>query len=377
MAIFDQHELESRVSYSGSYTSDLVLGTILGTKVGVSASIYNAQRTIVGSKIDGFLSASATNTFQKWQLSTWFNLKNARQSAGVVNHTFISSDETYLDSMMPDILTIAATNADYIFSSSLGITGDADLGLRGFPAGTGAMVVLRKTSPWFQEFPFQTKHKNSVRLLRQGRKLLFVTASMTDLVGIAFEDSDGVATFPLDISSSIPHTDFLVGNISDQFDIADSANKLLPLSIEEIKKSFFGIGDGLNLRLNTATTYPRYKYMPKWLYVLLPTNQFLAGPVYRGFKFGILNANPINPSFAFRHNHYGHFRDILEQPKYSAFFLANGTVNFPVSIQFLSGTSIAASASVYQSSSTPTSFNAKDSGIYDFHYRAGQPFFDT
>ena len=71
---------------------------------------------------------------------------------------------------------------------------------------------------------------------------------------------------------------------------------------------------------------------------------------------------------------------MLEQRSYSKFFTTdNANVvesQGAISISFLSGTTDADRAAVYLTASSPTSFNAKDSGIYDGNYRSGQPFFD-
>ena len=39
-----------------------------------------------------------------------------------------------------------------------------------------------------------------------------------------------------------------------------------------------------------------------------------------GFRYGLINTEPMNTSAVFRHDHYGHFRDMLEQRPYTRFF---------------------------------------------------------
>jgi hypothetical protein len=84
----------------------------------------------------------------------------------------------------------------------------------------------------------------------------------------------------------------------------------------------------------------------------------------------------------FRRNKFGQPRDMLEQRQLSKFFVADPTTgktavtSGPVVIQFVSGTTSWQRARTYATASLETSFNKKDSGIYDYEYRSGQPFFD-
>lgn len=102
-------------------------------------------------------------------------------------------------------------------------------------------------------------------------------------------------------------------------------------------------------------------------------------PIVSQWGYGIYNAIPTFSKMIFKRNHFGHFRDILEQRPYTKFLLASkrSTVQqAAVNINFVSGTLAYQRARDYLTASNP-SYNPTDSGQFDFEYKAGQPFFDN
>lgn len=103
-------------------------------------------------------------------------------------------------------------------------------------------------------------------------------------------------------------------------------------------------------------------------------------PKPQGFRYGIMNVTPQSTRCVFNRNHYGQFRDMLEQRQSSKMLLGNSlstTVDSPVRVTFLSGSTAYDRAIVYLTASSPTDFNPRDSGAYDYEYRSGMPFFDN
>lgn len=374
MTTFDQFEIDLAASLSGSMTSNVFVGSALTSSIVTSSTIYNTNRVLFGDKWGGVYSASLTNqVVSKWRYSDWHSYRYNRVIAG--SNRFMICQETgkfYLDSIMPDIVSIAAQNSDYIYSSST-YKGDADLQAPGFPLNQAATVVVRKTSPWFQAFPFQTQYKNLGRQLQQGRLLTISTGSAVSLGGISFEDANNDIFTIQDISSSNPSVEF--ENPGAYFE--DQSPVLMVLPIELTRKTFFCFGDGLEPRGNPFGTSAsaRYRQLPLYTIRHFPDPYFLAGPIFRGFRYGALNANPVTPNFIYSRTHFGQMRDLIEAPPYSA-FLQDATQTYAVDITFISSSSAYASASLYASASSPTTFNLYDSGIYDIRARSGQPFSD-
>lgn len=101
------------------------------------------------------------------------------------------------------------------------------------------------------------------------------------------------------------------------------------------------------------------------------------GAIPRGWKYGLYSALPNNTQCVYRLGKFGQFRDILEQRILTA--TNNTTITkdlfFPIEIGFISSSTIYNQAIDYVTATNPD-YNPYDSGIYDYYYRSGQPFFD-
>ena len=178
-----------------------------------------------------------------------------------------------------------------------------------------------------------------------------------------------------------------------------SGGSFISPSVRDFNKTYFGFGRGLDVDLS------EYQYggklsdtlggrrlgkgiLPEFrdfsVYDMYGTPDActvrLYGPEIRGWKYGIYNGVPTATSVVHRFGKYGQLRDMLEQRQYTAVLdTRNGgtATQFPIDVSFVSGTNVAASASIYESATDTVSFNPFDSGIYDRHYRAGRPFYDT
>ena len=190
-------------------------------------------------------------------------------------------------------------------------------------------------------------------------------------------------------------------------------------NIKDFNKVFYGFGNGFNLQLDdvfydynqveiqgrptdpgldlrkNAPEFLNYSFIrndtPTGLQstdeLIFPGNPVesirLYGPILRGFRYGLINANPTNLKTVFRRDRFGQFRDMLEQKPYTKIFLPPGNENVnsnvlsaPISVVFVTGSTAYARAQIYASASAPTDFNPTDSGIYDYECKSGQPFFD-
>lgn len=90
-----------------------------------------------------------------------------------------------------------------------------------------------------------------------------------------------------------------------------------------------------------------------------------------GYKYGCYWPTPVGTHCYFRRNKFGQMRDMMEQRPYTKFYdpIAGTPLAAAVTAVFTSGTQ------VWLTSSNPD-LNTRDSGIYDFEGKSGQPFAD-
>lgn len=159
---------------------------------------------------------------------------------------------------------------------------------------------------------------------------------------------------------------------------------------------FFGFGSFMNKFVGGVKSYPGTNANGNAVYWNYNGNtSYLAGDPYanfstyqytvtsgafvgyrcRGYKYGVYKPIPDYSTAVFRSNHYGQFRDILEQRQYTNYFGSIGTSNAQSILGAVVNVSFSSTSSYGVTSSTP-SLNPKDSGIYDTQCRSGQPFFD-
>lgn len=173
----------------------------------------------------------------------------------------------------------------------------------------------------------------------------------------------------------------------------------------ELYKTFYGFGDGIDLDLSEISHGEKYKNIGKAnglvsfrdiSYYTMYKNRVLNssgiatpyayeiaqirlhGPVLRGWRYGLFSGLISSSKLYFRRGKFGQFRDMLEQRPFTQFLNRGASISnklFPVDITFITGSEIYSQAKDYVSATNP-SYNPYDSGIYDYHYRSGQPFTD-
>jgi hypothetical protein len=284
--------------------------------------------------------------------------------------------------------------------------------------GVGTNVADRT---WFGSFPFQNTYKHINRVLEpsfyRSKILCPGTESNTELpsgivtyganwgypssslatveVIIPKKPYDGLLNEGLGATEPVRYTLIDVsGSVNTSEEFYGSGSYLYPPMTDgffgdhegvkkphqkQLTKLFFGFGDNhQGVPLVNAVTSSRHNN------TFGVINGFYASSVdIRGWRYGALNGFPQYTSCVFRSSRYGQFRDMMEQRKFSKFFDPDGftadgknngkkgSMEAVISIRFVSGSDAAVTAS------NPTLLNPNDSGIYDFEYRSGQPFYDV
>lgn len=194
--------------------------------------------------------------------------------------------------------------------------------------------------------------------------------------------------------------DFLPHYLNPLYSPMQNAKYCKPTNYD-YNKCFFGYGDGFSLDLTNwqygglldvgkkGKTPSFLDWSPYDVYGHVDVPQFnLYGPQIRGWKYGLYGGVNISTNAIYRRGRYGQFRDRLEQRIFTKYITMNGTnpytypISFekmtsdgPINVTFVTGTLIYSQSVDYVTATNP-SYNPYDSGIYDYEYRSGQPFFD-
>ena len=393
--VFDQFAVETTIELSGSMTSQYMVGrSILSSSITVSASIYNVNRRIFTDKSIPVTSSLFTD-YKIWRYHDFINVVSGSTTRGTNRFSFCSNNDIiYFDSAMPSMPLVADKSGDFASFALPGINylGKPDLNATAIQHDDAVDIYISASSPWPVSFPFQSKYKQIPRQIAQTRTLARPTGSLSGSIvsGLHFI-SIASATLPswyyslwFELTSSNnPLTELANNRISGAL-VNAVPTGFIPMNYDLVKKVFFGTGDGGNLSISASTiALPGFHNMPKFdVYLYLSQSNsnniyVIMNPRFRGFKFGVLNANPTSPRYVFRRNHFGFVRDLLETPYFSANITSdNITLEYPVTVAFLSGTGVYASSSLDLIASSSTTFNPRDNGQFDIHARVGQPYFD-
>lgn len=399
--IYDIFETENFASYSGSYNSrimygsffsNLATGYVSGGVVGSSGSrVYIADKTI------GIISSSFYDNKNLYLSSHALNIVSGTYIGHNVRFLTLTCDkETYVDSCMINPLYYHVVNGGYPVIDLLPWSGSNNFNVPDIPSTGSAAIffgfvsgspgftatgssVIYTDFKWPFRFPFMSLYKNLMRTFQisynapYSLSSSFVWGAGYDINAITGNLSTNrlglvVSIIPKDIGT-LDYIAYVydMPYISGVINSFPSRDMLSQPTLTDLYKSYFGSSDN------------RYKIVDKGYRVtniITPWKYYIA-PILRGWKYGVYNGNQVKTTAIFRSNHYGQFRDMLEQRPYSNFFdeeekkvLGSVVVVTPVS-----GTILYNNMLDYVTATNP-SYNPRDSGIWDYSYRSGQPYFD-
>ena len=255
----DQFDVEGRSSFEGSYLDQYITG-----------NLSDSSRGIYGSTILG-----TTPQF----------------SSSLLRGVNVQSSERYFDTMMPrpdeiwsrDGFSILDFNA--IFATNT--VGVFVMGSRNVSDPSSPDTEYYNTE-WIRSYPFEPRYQD-------------ISRTVSPLNSVVNEN--GYIVSSVAILRSIPTQNSKEQELlSDNLDYGvSSESKLL--------KSIYGIGIGSSGSaefLQEESTPTSYRFMRR--------------VSIRGWKYGILNGLPQNSRAIFRYDHFGHFRDMLEQRPYSKYY---------------------------------------------------------
>ena len=393
------YDVENRFSYYKSYSDNILVGPTRPT-----VGSYDWQRSVSGSVVSGS---------EEWRASTFysdflFKVSGSFFRSGEVRYLRLSSDtQSIQDSYMPDIIEIYHTGS-YGSGSFVDASLASPILLFSFDGKeiTGSNNERVNNIEWINSYPFEKKYSKVIRGSEQATYTYSRDYNLNDSVENIYVSADGAKSTVSGNNFSIRAT--YVGPTSKMGSIPAQPDSFYKVDLRFTDRSGYYL-DGypptstftavLGLLGDAKTVALRLIFGIKPTPLQYGTqntvglnNNYLAntavGSMIEGWRYGIYNAFPIKFSCIFRQNHYGQFRDMLEQRIYTKTYndpLIGGPMDNNGGINFISGSSLLGESNNYITSSIYAASNITEayrvnpygSGIFDKEYRASQPWYDN
>lgn len=319
--VVDQFDVLYSNLMSGSTNDNYITGSLisLGPKLGSVVTYVVGERGLAFSKLG--VSIETLPDQSKTDKKRSYNLQPWRERAGNTRLTRIFSDaERYYDSLAyPFFRTVSANSGSSlfywrdIFSGSIKIDEALDIE---FSDGSSGISSGSVGAGYFRRFPFES-----------------IFSGLTDINRIE-RVSQGIKTSnPAKSSILLKILPRLVEGISGSPYIAGAENtsgsNAVPLPLEETDaaKVIFGFGDNNTYGpASGSNEYRGYKDLPafrssSYSAAAGASTGLFVGPIIRGWRYGIHDANPHYTSVVFRRDRYGQIRDMLEQRPFVVSYL--------------------------------------------------------
>ena len=385
------YDVENRYSYYKTYSDNILVGS---PKPTIGSSVW--ERGVSGSVVSGSTEWKAATLLSDYL----YEKNNPFFRSGEVRYLRLnSSTQTLKDSITPNIVDIFLTgsygNGTLIYGSgqTIGVFGP---GIRLKVSVDGAGLGATNTE-WFVSSPFEKKYQgvrdynyNLIAPITVPYSEVFVVTPSIPLPDLATVDYQltPIAAEDVRFVLYLENKEYGIDIYQDQtgsyngsiFTNSGEENYFIPTLQNKTlaQKLFFGINTKpLGRRsLQYSTVLPNT--------ILVDRYNFCTGSIIQGWKYGLYNGLPTNFSAVFRQNHYGQFRDMLEQRIYTKTY-NNPEVGGPMDanggISFISGSALTGesdnwlTASIYGGTNVDEAYrvNPYGSGIYDIEYRASQP----
>jgi len=279
--VFDQFDVEPRLTYTGSYIDRIVTGSMV--------TLNNTGRLQIASEAT-FRRVQATVT-----AGQGYGTGSLQRFVGLSD-----SSNSYYDSFVPDYTE---------FGKNIGVgffKNDVDV-ITLFDPGTtklgGASV-----DTWYKYFVFEKSIDRQVN----SNIVASSQGTLYDFFDVVI--SEGFASQVASASYS-PSTLLVKGRGGESSG---------PENLVGVKRFLWGFGDGEPGFSDDLLKFGNPGF---------DSNSF---PIIRGSRYGLLNVVPQSPKNIFRRDRYGQFRDMLEQSFDSTILENRGGFNSAVKIKFIS-----------------------------------------
>ena len=339
-----------------SYINNIVTG---------SMSQGQASRGIIGYNFSGSVVMGWDSLYSRKFIPTW-----EIQASSFRNVRLINPNEIFFDTLLPDPGEITQINGGVCYESEVERDNGVGSDLTTLK-GTYIMLTSAKGAPpandpsdnkWLFAFPFEPKYSHLKRRLNPSKGSASRTLFFDDDCSITVL-KPRVDTFnPYSIAyryqaTYVPNPPATPDTFSAYFHLADrdvtaivdplsEDNEVAPLATDFLKH-YFGVHKSRSRSIKRVDfKTPAGGDGPPWTFISGSTKTvpfhhedlyqkvtkrschvFGYGAAPRGWKYGILNAITYRSSAVFRRDHFGQFRDMLEQRQDSKFFgLAGDTM---------------------------------------------------
>jgi hypothetical protein len=402
MTIYDVFETENYGAYSGSYTARIMYGSFF-------SDVANYNRVCIADRVDGIISSSLYDNRITYLSSYALRIISGSYIGHNTRYLPLSCDnEIWVDSCMISPIYYNVKNGANAVVDEVPASGSARFGIPSI-SPTGSVIFLigpftgNPTSipnsnqyidaVWKSRYPFMSLYKGLARSFRTSYNAPYSIQTNMTMSSINNSVYDRPDTYysnrigQMIISSIGPNIPTRISYLRDFAFVSGtwgSANvnqqnarifnskvwdrdELFIPTIEDINRTYFGIGP---LR-NQSTAYGLGEEF------LGAGQYFIVAPIIRGWKYGVYNGNQVSTKCIFRTGRYGNMRDMLEQRPFSKFFdkITGKILDGPVTMTPASGTILYANVLDYVTATNP-SYNPRDSGMWDYEYKSGQPYFD-
>lgn len=411
MIVYDQIETSPYDAYTGSYGSNVFLGhssifttgSFLRQVIGDSATLFTNTGALVGKK---YLLSDYPTIYRV------LNNRNINRVGFTKFSVGVCREEQYSDSVIGHPLGYSSINGisasvvvpqGFAYNDTdahivLGVPAIAPISSVMLFVGTSSCVIGMDNgleeqfcdNVWNYTGPFQSRYKGIQRLQTPSfraptagkstvsrsfianealrRNTLNFTASYDSISILCFVTRSGAAN-----ATPTQQTIFVDGAVSGVSttnlvaDFVPSPGFSSPLiTTKTLYNAYFGFGDGPH-------------HFPKGFHEVglaaSITYQFNYVPEIRGWKYGLFDSHPRFSVAIWRYGRFGQFRDLLEQRPFTKFYTDNTFLGAPVRVSFTTASTAFVLAQDYVTATNPT-YDPRDSGIYDYEYRSGQPFID-
>lgn len=336
--ICDQHDVDYRETYYGSFSDDYITGS-LGDYSGWRGRVFSRLNARNQPPPDGIFGGYEVNVnpSKSFRLQPWY------ERVGDQRMTRLETlGERFYDSLMPafdeclekdgtpiyiwedpeDHFPTNTTKLNAVYGAII-FDSPADP-LTGTP--TDENVALSNTV-WNWSYPFESRYADVPRQLDLNKRVFSSNKSVSDIY-----TTNTITNLPTKQGmTDLIFLRRLIGNPTLDFicDVDLSKRRLTPipslasstgsLSRDDMSKVMYGFGDANTVHKNPVLTswmeYIGHNHQPQFRNAHKATlsKNFSFGPVIRGWKYGVHNALPTNSSVVFRRNKFGQFRDMLEQ----------------------------------------------------------------
>ena len=390
------YDVENRFSYYKSYSDNIMFGSALPA---LGSSTWD--RGVIGSVVSGSEEWRASIIYSDYL----FKVSSSFFRSGEVRYLRLSSaNQTIEDSKVPDPVSLYTTGSygsGSIVSSAnplilFGVNTFSMLFSRDGNSITGSSHQRVNNIEWNTSFPFEKKYSGVPRENDQATYDLKVRYDTSKTLANIFTTNSYSTTaerFRLIFAETLVVSNTKAINYNLNALCIPPFGIPIPLffgstfgDTRSANSFIFGIKPKLNLLINN-TGLPNIDTGS-----IGANNDYITGSSIgysaEGWKYGLYNGVPTNFSAVFRQNHYGQFRDMLEQRIYTATYnnpQIGGPMDANGGIKFISGSSLAGesnnelTASIYNEK--PDKLNVAEayrvnpygSGIFDTLYRASQP----